>query len=137
MYNTVFVIKEELAKIYSQISDAPMATMEHLTVDVHICFSPYYQPLILAIKISSLISLYCNTCNIFSLKSIWNAFLQISVAAILTVVYAIVQMIVLVGIIIQIANEPCSPNALFFYFVTATFILAGLLHPKVDTARCL
>ena len=71
----------------------------------------------------------------FSLWNPFGLFFQISVAAILTVVYAIVQMIVLVGIIIQIADEPCSPNALFFYFVTATFIIAGLLHPTVGTAN--
>ena len=49
----------------------------------------------------------------------------------MTVAYAIVQMIVLVGVIIQIAEEPCSPNAIFFYFVAGSFILAGLLHPQV------
>ena len=51
----------------------------------------------------------------------------------MTVIYALIQMIVLVGVIIQIADEPCSPNALFFYFVAGSFVLAGLLHPQVST----
>ena len=54
------------------------------------------------------------------------------VASVLTTVYALVQMLVLVGIIIQIAEEgPCSPTALFFFYVTATFLLAAVLHPQV------
>ena len=57
--------------------------------------------------------------------------LQRSVAAIMTVGYALVQMVVLVGIILQIIDEPCGPNAIFFYFVVGTFLLAGLLHPQV------
>ena len=46
--------------------------------------------------------------------------------------YALLQMLVLVGIMIQISDEgPCSPNALFFFFVAGTFLLAGILHPQV------
>ncbi len=62
-----------------------------------------------------------------------NVFLlQLMVASVLTTVYALLQMLVMVGIIIQIAEEgPCSPTALFFFYVTATFILAAVLHPQV------
>ncbi len=56
-------------------------------------------------------------------------------ASILTVIYALIQMLVLVGVIIQISEEgTCSPNALFFFFVAGTFILAGILHPQVLVA---
>ena len=57
--------------------------------------------------------------------------LQLAVAAVLTTIYAVVQMMVFVGIIIQIAEEGyCSPTALFFFYVAGTFILAALLHPQ-------
>ena len=65
------------------------------------------------------------------LKKIAYKLLQRSSAAIMTVGYALVQMVVLVGIILQIIDEPCGPNAIFFYFVVGTFLLAGLLHPQV------
>ena len=52
----------------------------------------------------------------------------------MTVAYALVQMVVLVGIIIQIFEDPCGPNAVFFYFVLGTFLLAGLLHPQVSVS---
>lgn len=56
---------------------------------------------------------------------------QLLIGQILTTLYALVQMLVLVGIIIQIAEEgPCSPTAIFFFYVAGTFILAAILHPQ-------
>lgn len=58
--------------------------------------------------------------------------LQVAIAQLLTVIYALVQMLVLVGIILQIADEgPCSPTSIFFFYVAGTFIVAALLHPQV------
>ena len=40
-------------------------------------------------------------------------------------------MLVLVGIVIQISEDGVgSPNAIFFFFVAGTFILAAILHPQ-------
>ena len=49
----------------------------------------------------------------------------------MTVAYSLLQMLVLVGVVIQIAEDgPSSPNAIFFFFVAGTFVLAALLHPQ-------
>ena len=73
---------------------------------------------------SSIVSTWIKLIGVCSL-------LQLAVAAVLTTVYAVVQMMVFVGIIIQIAEEGyCSPTALFFFYVAGTFILAALLHPQ-------
>ena len=56
---------------------------------------------------------------------------QIGFAYILTGIYAILQMIVLIGVSIQMAEQgPCSPPFIFFFYVAGTFLLAALLHPQ-------
>ena len=40
-------------------------------------------------------------------------------------------MLVLVGIVIQISEDGVgSPNAIFFFFVVGTLVLAAILHPQ-------
>lgn len=59
---------------------------------------------------------------------------QLGFASVLALVYCLVQMLVLVGLIVQMAQNQypiyCDPNALFFLFVAFTFILCGVLHPR-------
>lgn len=57
--------------------------------------------------------------------------MQLRFALILTAGYALLQMIVLVGIVMQMVEEGlCSPTAIFFFYVAGTFLLAALLHPQ-------
>ncbi|XP_076622965.1 chitin synthase chs-2 [Colletes latitarsis] len=57
--------------------------------------------------------------------------IQLIAAEIITVIYALVMIIVLVGIIIEIATEGSfAPNTLLFYITFSQFILTGLMHPQ-------
>ncbi|XP_013390586.1 uncharacterized protein LOC106158988 isoform X2 [Lingula anatina] len=59
---------------------------------------------------------------------------QLIVAFILSAIYALVMALVLVAISIQIATEgPCSPSAIFLFFVAGSFVLAAILHPQEFT----
>jgi len=59
---------------------------------------------------------------------------QTKFAAILAYAYCVIQMLVLVGLLVPIAQTPgdiyCNVNALFFFLVAGTFILCGVLHPQ-------
>ncbi|XP_076442789.1 chitin synthase chs-2-like [Babylonia areolata] len=56
---------------------------------------------------------------------------QISYAAILSTLYSLVMMIVLVGLLRQVAESGmCSVTAIFFVGVAGIFCLAALLHPQ-------
>ena len=57
---------------------------------------------------------------------------QLRFALVLAVFYCVIQMIVLVGLIVQMAatNKLCDPTTFFFLFVAVTFVLAALLHPQ-------
>ena len=56
---------------------------------------------------------------------------QVAYAYVLTGIYAILQMIVLVGVCIQMSEQgTCSPPFIFFMYVAGTFILAAILHPQ-------
>jgi len=58
---------------------------------------------------------------------------QLGAASILSLVYCVVQIIVLIGLIVQMASNEllyCDPNAMFFLLVSGTFILCGILHPR-------
>lgn len=58
-------------------------------------------------------------------------FLQLFFAGLLTGIYIVIQMLVLVGIMIQIAEQgPCSPTAVFFFYVGGIFLLCAILHPQ-------
>ena len=42
-----------------------------------------------------------------------------------------VQMVVLVGLVVQMATNPITfPSTLFFFFVSGTFLFSALLHPQ-------
>ncbi|XP_046547881.1 chitin synthase chs-2-like [Haliotis rubra] len=57
--------------------------------------------------------------------------IQIAYAGILSVVYALVMTIVLVGVFKQIVESNfCSMTAGFFLFVVGVFVLAAILHPQ-------
>ncbi|KAK3873993.1 hypothetical protein Pcinc_021038 [Petrolisthes cinctipes] len=56
---------------------------------------------------------------------------QITMAYILTAVYALVMMVVLVSLFITFAEEGWySPSSLFFIATALSFIITGILHPK-------
>nr|XP_031837547.1 chitin synthase chs-2-like [Nomia melanderi] len=56
--------------------------------------------------------------------------IQLIVAEFISVIYALVMIIVLVGILLQIAAEGSfAPNILLFYIVLAQFALTGFMHP--------
>jgi len=56
---------------------------------------------------------------------------QLLFAGILSTCYTFVMVIVTIGMILSLINEPiASPNPLFLGFVASTFVLAGIIHPK-------
>ena len=58
---------------------------------------------------------------------------QIAYATILSTVYSLVMMVVLVGLLRQVAESGmCSVTAIFFVGVAGVFVLAALLHPQVS-----
>lgn len=58
-------------------------------------------------------------------------FSQLITAEIITVIYALVMIIVLVGITLQIATEGFfAPNTLLFLIIVSQFILTGFMHPQ-------
>lgn len=58
-------------------------------------------------------------------------FLQLIVAEVLTVIYALVMIVVLVGMLLQVAADGfLAPNALLFLIVIGQFVTAALLHPQ-------
>jgi len=57
--------------------------------------------------------------------------LQLWFAQLLTGVYVLVQMLVLVGLIVEMSQqEICYPTTVFFLFVTFTFVLSATIHPQ-------
>nr|XP_012141900.1 PREDICTED: uncharacterized protein LOC100879229 [Megachile rotundata] len=61
----------------------------------------------------------------------FNVRVQLIVAEIITVIYGLVMIIVLVGIMLQIAADGfLAPNALLFFIVISQFVMAAFLHPK-------
>jgi chitin synthase len=61
-------------------------------------------------------------------------YFQLNFAFLLSLLYCLVQFIVLIGLIVQMARNKdpiyCDPNTMFFLFVTGTLLLCGLLHPR-------
>ena len=56
--------------------------------------------------------------------------MQLLLAAILSVIYALVQMLVVIGIALQMKREGlCSPSAFFLLLVVVFFLVAACLHP--------
>ena len=63
--------------------------------------------------------------------------LQLQTALILTALYAVLQMIVLIGLIIQMVDQGwCSPTTMFFFYTVGIFLLAALLHPQESFCVC-
>ena len=57
--------------------------------------------------------------------------IQLTLAQILSAVYALVMMAVVIGIFLQIAEEGWSnPNSLLFIILIGSFVLAAVLHPQ-------
>lgn len=58
--------------------------------------------------------------------------LQLRFAAMVSIIYAILMMIVLVGLIRQIADYGfCSVTTIFFITIVGIFVVAAILHPQV------
>lgn len=65
-------------------------------------------------------------CKIFEKDKV-----QLFFAAVISAIYGLVMMAVLVGVMLQIANDgPLAPSSLFFFCVAGEMIVTGLLHPK-------
>lgn len=63
-------------------------------------------------------------------------FMQLIVAEIISAFYGLVMVIVLVGIMLQIAEDGwLAPSSLLFFIVACQMTVAGLLHPQ--EALCL
>ena len=57
--------------------------------------------------------------------------MQLLYAGVLAILYSLVMMLVIVGLIVQIADDGlCSITTYFFIFVVCTYLLAALLHPQ-------
>jgi len=56
---------------------------------------------------------------------------QLIVAEIISALYGLVMIIVLVGIMLQIAEDGwLAPSSLLFFVVASQMVVAGLLHPQ-------
>ena len=56
---------------------------------------------------------------------------QITVAQVLSIVYALIMVAVIIGLVIQILDEGwTSPNAMLLEFVIASFVVAAIIHPQ-------
>ena len=60
-----------------------------------------------------------------------KAQLQLSLAAILSAVYSLLMMAVIVGTVVQIAEDTVvSPNAIFLLLLIAIFVISAMFHPQ-------
>lgn len=60
--------------------------------------------------------------------------LQLLVAEIISAIYGLVMIVVLVGIMLQIAEDGwLAPSSLLFFIVACQMTVAGLLHPQEAT----
>jgi len=56
----------------------------------------------------------------------------LTVIVLISVGYALIMMAVLIGMLIQVAEDGwLAPSTLSLFFVVFVFILAGVLHPQV------
>ncbi|ELT92724.1 hypothetical protein CAPTEDRAFT_22207, partial [Capitella teleta] len=59
---------------------------------------------------------------------------QIMTSAVLSTLMAVVQIVVLVGIMRQVASDSvCHPNTMLLIFMTGSFVIGGLMHPQEAT----
>ncbi|KAK7116523.1 hypothetical protein V1264_002190 [Littorina saxatilis] len=57
--------------------------------------------------------------------------LQLSLAAILSAIYSLLMMAVIVGTVVQIAEDTIvSPNAIFLLLLIAIFVISAMFHPQ-------
>ena len=62
-----------------------------------------------------------------------NISFQLNYAGILSTGYSLVMMIVLVGLLINAAdNGFCSVTTIFLLFVAGVFVISAFLHPRVS-----
>lgn len=60
--------------------------------------------------------------------------MQIMTSAVLSTLMAVVQIVVLVGIMRQVASDSvCHPNTMLLIFMTGSFVIGGLMHPQEAT----
>lgn len=72
--------------------------------------------------------------NYIVLLLIKHDFTQLIVAEIISALYGLVMVIVLVGIMLQIAEDGwVAPSSLLFFIVACQMTMAGLLHPQEVT----
>jgi chitin synthase len=58
---------------------------------------------------------------------------QLSLAAILSAIYSLLMMAVIVGTVVQIAEDTIvSPNAIFLLLLIAIFVISAMFHPQVS-----
>lgn len=63
---------------------------------------------------------------------------QLSYAAILSTAYALIMMIVIVGLLKEAVEAKwCSVTTFFLLFVSLSFVISALLHPQVRPCTCL
>ncbi|XP_076751332.1 chitin synthase chs-2 [Xylocopa sonorina] len=57
--------------------------------------------------------------------------MQLITAEVITIIYCLVMMVVLVGIVLQIASDGfIAPNALLFFIVVGQFVATAFVHPQ-------
>ncbi|XP_050482557.1 chitin synthase chs-2-like isoform X1 [Bombus huntii] len=85
-------------------------------------------------ELNNWISFWCNSIPIviFALISFFgDVHKQLIAAETISVLYGVVMMIVLIGIVLQIAADGLlAPNALLFLIVIGQFVATGFLHPQ-------
>ncbi|KAE8752755.1 chitin synthase isoform B, partial [Frankliniella occidentalis] len=86
-----------------------------------------------AFKIDNWTSFYYNIIPIMFFMLVCftcKANIQLAIAQLLTLFYAMVMLAVLVGVLLEMAEDGAySPSSLFFYAIAASFVLTALLHP--------
>ncbi|CAK9800283.1 Chitin synthase chs-2 [Anthophora plagiata] len=61
----------------------------------------------------------------------YNVRIQLVVAEIITVLYGLVMIVVLIGVVLQIASDgEFAPTTLLFFTVMGQFVIAAFLHPQ-------
>ena len=56
--------------------------------------------------------------------------LQLAFAGILSIAYALVMMIVIVGLILEMKKDGiCAPTTIFMIFVVGVFVVSAIMHP--------
>lgn len=71
-----------------------------------------------------------NVISIFIFDFKMKIIFQLLMAGVITAIYGLVMIVVLVGIMIQIAEDGwLAPSTLLFFVVAGELVITGLLHP--------